>query len=126
MSKIVFALLATLLPAFAQAANVELAKLNMADEYAACSVLYLLGAEEARRQGDLRLAERTEGTVDALLRSAVLFSNTEFATSRAQRSLTRMRSEMKQGFPYLIDRYYPRCYEVLNDPAERLEYWLAR
>lgn len=126
MSRIICALGALLFAFGAKAANVEIAKLNMASEYAACSVLYMLGAEEARRRGNLELAERTENTVDALIRTAVLFSTSDFATSRAQISLRRMQGEMKQGFPQLFDKYYGDCYQALNDPAERLEYWLAR
>jgi hypothetical protein len=126
VSKIACALCAILLSAHVHAANVELAKLNMADEYATCSVLYMLGAEEARRQGNLQLAQRTEVTVDALLRTAVRFSNSEFATSRAKRSLKRMRDEMKAGFPVLVSRYYQNCQQALDDPAARLEYWLAK
>ena len=126
MSRIVYGVCALLFACGAKAANVEIAKLNMASEYAACSVLYMLGAEEARRQGKLDLADRSESTVDALIRTAVLFSTSEFATSRAQISLRRMQGEMKQGFPQLFDKYYGDCYRALNDPAERLEYWLGR
>ena len=126
MSRILCGVCALLFACGVKAANVEIAKLNMASEYAACSVLYLLGAEEARRLGKRELAERTEHTVDALIRTAILFSTSEFATSRAQISLRRMQGEMKEGFPQLFDRYYGDCYQALNDPAERLEYWLGR
>jgi len=107
----------------------ERAIANLASDFAECSAYYIIAAEALRRIAKEDLAQKALEVSDRAYAYAIKFSNPKVTAARVRLAFDRQRKEMDHdfsNFSILILKYGEMCRDVLESPAERLEYWLEK
>ncbi|MBW3163690.1 hypothetical protein [Ferrimonas balearica] len=116
-----------LLSASAYGYEPEQAQANLSTDYASCTSYFLIvsqGFEASGKSGEVyqSLAEQSFSLASGL-------SNPKVTEARVKLSYQEMASEIDHNFSniaILIDKHAKLCTQLMEDPSERLDYWLNK
>ncbi|HWR76514.1 MAG TPA: hypothetical protein VN283_04810 [Thiobacillus sp.] len=115
-------------PAIAGAYDTQRAQANLASDYATCAAFYMISTQVLTKYS--QDASKAEAAARNALDMAVTLSNREVTSARVE-MVTQMMlvDEMKSdwsNWAIVVNKHFPTCKEITENPVRRLEYWLNK